>query len=514
MRGLRRKIKQNRNIPSGIFALTVAFCFQNCGKAFESTHNDESAAPFGSSVDFQSPTVPQNLAATPMSPSQISLSWEIATDNLGLAGYRIFRDGTLISTITSIYYLDVGLIPSTTYSYTVVAFDHAGNQSAQATPAFASTQAGTIPPPSTEPITMPTRQWIGLELPNKDAIGLSFGAKHLSGALNPKDGRVYFVGGDYNGGSYIQQVLSLSIKDRLAAPANPMAGWRRDFPRGTGVPSEPSGYTLCPSPPQLGPKHPDFVGWLWDERIGKFWYVPGTEVLAADNCMGESVKAVSDPYFSWGRILQYDPITGTFTDVADAGYGHNKTWWSVLDPLKNRILRPWYGGPGSSLDVYDIGAKAWSTKALGPTNSLGGEVRLFQSYLGVDRSGRMVYGISAGRLHRFSMDLVTDSTGAYVLEDLGPSPITKDAETKMAWDPHSNVLLVVGLNDRAFYAYHPDTKQWEKLEALANNGFQASGKVLFYDEVNNVLGWFGQSDPSPDVSSAPYLFLYRYAIQK
>jgi hypothetical protein len=363
----------------------------------------------------------------------------------------------------------------------------------------------TAPPTSQPPagqIVIPTRQWMALRLPNLSGVPLDGGAKHMTAALNPRNGRVYFVGGDYNvmGGSYVQQVVSLSLKERLVDISKPNAGWRVDHP-------------ACNGPGGLTPKHPDFVGWLWDEGRGKFWYVPGTEVLADTNCEGETQSKVSDPNFTWGRILQFDPTTNSFSNIGDAGMGANATWFSILDPVFNRILRPRYsGGNGSNLDIYDITSNSWTTRQLGPYNSVGGEIHLEHTYLAVDRVGRWVYGISesSSRLHRFSLDLPLNKDGTYAIEDLGPVPVG-DNEHKIVWDPYSKVLLYASLWNSAFYAYHPDTRQWESLGVGADNGSTASGKILFYDELNNVLGWFGHSDPSPHLESMPYLFLYRYA---
>ena len=90
--------------------------------------------------DTTAPSVPSGLSATPASTSQINLFWNASTDptvggavTSGLAGYRVYRDGTLIaSNVTTNAYSDTGLSPSTTYSYTVDAFDAIPNYSAQA----------------------------------------------------------------------------------------------------------------------------------------------------------------------------------------------------------------------------------------------------------------------------------------------------------------------------------------------------------------------------------------------
>src|SRR5207249_4759332 len=69
-------------------------------------------------------------------------------------GYNVYRGGTQIATVTSgTTYQNTGLSASTAYSYTVAAYDAAGNISAQSTSASATTAAPPAPPPDT---TAPT----------------------------------------------------------------------------------------------------------------------------------------------------------------------------------------------------------------------------------------------------------------------------------------------------------------------------------------------------------------------
>jgi chitodextrinase len=81
----------------------------------------------GPAPDTQAPSAPSGLSAQATSSTGASLSWSASTDNVAVAGYRVYRDGVLRTTTTSTSYTDSGLSPQTTYSYTVVAFDAAGN---------------------------------------------------------------------------------------------------------------------------------------------------------------------------------------------------------------------------------------------------------------------------------------------------------------------------------------------------------------------------------------------------
>ena len=89
--------------------------------------------------DTQPPSVPTGLSAPAVADTQITISWNTSTDNVAVAGYQVYRNGTLIRTTPSTTYTDTGLSPLTAYSYTVAAYDYANNVSAQSTPLVVST---------------------------------------------------------------------------------------------------------------------------------------------------------------------------------------------------------------------------------------------------------------------------------------------------------------------------------------------------------------------------------------
>ncbi len=90
-------------------------------------------------VDSIAPSTPASVVATPVSQSQINLSWAPSTDNVGVAGYVVFRDSFAVATTTSASFIDIGLFASTTYTYEVQAFDTSFNYSGLSTPAATTT---------------------------------------------------------------------------------------------------------------------------------------------------------------------------------------------------------------------------------------------------------------------------------------------------------------------------------------------------------------------------------------
>ncbi|MGW5238720.1 PQQ-dependent sugar dehydrogenase [Monashia sp. NPDC004114] len=98
--------------------------------------------------DSTPPTVPTGLSANAFSTTQVNLSWVGSIDNVGVAGYRVYRNGSAVGTSTGTAFQDTGLNPATTYTYRVTAFDAAGNESVQSASADATTQSA---PPDTTP---------------------------------------------------------------------------------------------------------------------------------------------------------------------------------------------------------------------------------------------------------------------------------------------------------------------------------------------------------------------------
>lgn len=100
--------------------------------------------PNATGGDTQAPTTPGALASGTITSLSAALSWSASTDNIGVVGYDVLRNGSLITTVTGLNYTDIGLDPSSQYNYSVVARDSAGNGSAPATLAV-TTAAGGVP---------------------------------------------------------------------------------------------------------------------------------------------------------------------------------------------------------------------------------------------------------------------------------------------------------------------------------------------------------------------------------
>jgi len=81
--------------------------------------------------DTTAPSSPSGLKAQALTrPPRVSLTWTASTDNVAVVGYRVFREGILIATVSATSYVDSSVSAAKTYHYAVAAFDTAGNQSA------------------------------------------------------------------------------------------------------------------------------------------------------------------------------------------------------------------------------------------------------------------------------------------------------------------------------------------------------------------------------------------------
>jgi chitodextrinase len=102
--------------------------------------------------DATAPSVPTGLSADNTTASGFTLHWAASTDDVGVSGYEVFRDGTSAGTATATSKSLTGLAPSTTYAITVRARDAAGNWSAPSAPLDVTTSSA--PPFGVDSVTL------------------------------------------------------------------------------------------------------------------------------------------------------------------------------------------------------------------------------------------------------------------------------------------------------------------------------------------------------------------------
>lgn len=97
-------------------------------------------------ADTTPPSIPGGLTVMPLSPTSLQLTWQASTDNLAVTGYQVSRDGIAGAPAPAMSLLVADLTPGTTYTFTIVAVDAAGNRSLPSPPVQATTPP-LVPPP-------------------------------------------------------------------------------------------------------------------------------------------------------------------------------------------------------------------------------------------------------------------------------------------------------------------------------------------------------------------------------
>ncbi len=123
--------------------ITFAYCHYqspcNTDTGYQATYLDYLKT---NSLDRIPPSVPENFTAALNSHGDVELNWNASTDNIGVCGYYVYRNGGMIckkqvprkdqsvNTIPITSFTDSGLNQNGIYSYRVQAFDFANNLSA------------------------------------------------------------------------------------------------------------------------------------------------------------------------------------------------------------------------------------------------------------------------------------------------------------------------------------------------------------------------------------------------
>ena len=79
-------------------------------------------------VDYSAPDAPPALTATSLDRG-VQVSWEQPADDLGVTGYRVLRNDVEIATTSTPGFRDAQASPEQAYTYSVTAYDAAGNVS-------------------------------------------------------------------------------------------------------------------------------------------------------------------------------------------------------------------------------------------------------------------------------------------------------------------------------------------------------------------------------------------------
>ena len=285
-------------------------------------------------------------------------------------------------------------------------------------------------------LTATKNQWYGIKMPTNWAVGIAHSDKHATIAYSPVHRRCYVNGGDFYGqGSYLQFTHSLDLLARFADPTNLTAGWVLEHDK-------------CALTSEAIPKKPDFVGWTWDPSRNKFWFVPGEQVPGTVNdCSGETGAFGDDPQYYYHHHMLFDPATKRWSDVVlnpSIDFpGNEGPWMSVVDPIRQKIIRLEHNSPTFRIEEFDInpasaGYLTWTKfNASGATMSSTGIQKQPWTF---DPTRRVIYGGN-----RFNMGFVKIDYVAHTAISLGTLPGTSFG------GPEDNAYMCFDWNARMLY---------------------------------------------------------------
>ncbi len=120
---------------TNVTGLTASTAYQFSVIAKDAAGNESAASntvnvTTADAPDTQAPTAPAGLAASNVEQTTLTLTWNAATDNVGVTGYDVYQGSTNLGNVTGTTTNITGLTASTAYQFSVVAKDAAGNESA------------------------------------------------------------------------------------------------------------------------------------------------------------------------------------------------------------------------------------------------------------------------------------------------------------------------------------------------------------------------------------------------
>ncbi len=358
------------------------------------------------SNDTTPPTVTTFLPATNLTQTGVTISWNDSTDAGGVAGYQVFKDGVQIATSTTTSYPVTGLLANTLYTFTVKAFDNAGNVSLASAPLPVTT----LPPPDA---IAPVVTFV--VNPNSSSLTVpftSFSATDNSGIVtgylvNEVATPPLASASGWTGTSPTSYVFGSSGVKTLYA-------WAKDATGNVGGASQPVTITLVPvitsSLTANGTVDSPFSYQIVASNIptsyGATPLPPGLTLNASGLISGTSTTDVGSPF----------TVNMTATNLAGTG---SKTLTITISPAGDTAKPPAPGGLHVDSVTTNIINLSWNTSVDTPV------------------AGHLTSGVIGYRLLRNGVQ-IADQTGLS-FSDTGRTPNTPYTYTVKAYDLAGNV---------------------------------------------------------------------------
>lgn len=178
--------------------------------------------------DNTPPSAPANLRVTSNTSGEVDVAWDASTDNLAVSEYHIYRGGAQIGIVPagSLTYQDTTVAPSTSYSYTVRAFDAAGNSSGDSnavsvtTPAVQAAPAAPTDLSATASGSSVTLNWTASVTPSVSGYNIYRGPQGGTLVKINSSGSTPFTDSPVGAGTYDYAVTAVATGSPESAQSN------------------------------------------------------------------------------------------------------------------------------------------------------------------------------------------------------------------------------------------------------------------------------------------------------
>ena len=198
-------------------------------------------APTTACTDVVAPSAPPSVSQVSVTAASITVAWSASSDNVGVVGYDVLRDGVLAGSTASTQYAITALQCGTMYTVGIRAFDASGNRSASSNVLLTTASC-----PDTTAPTAPTS--LSVTGSNESSVSVKW---QSSTDANGVAGYSVYRNGNYSGStsgsSYTVAGLVCGTSYVIAVEAYDAAGNR------SARASVPASTAACPPPAAPAP---------------------------------------------------------------------------------------------------------------------------------------------------------------------------------------------------------------------------------------------------------------------
>jgi chitodextrinase len=421
------------------------------------------------SGDTSPPSTPTGLAATTVDTSTIGLLWVASTDNVGVNGYVVRRNGSSVATVATTSFSDTGLTAGTTYRYTVAAFDAAGNNSALSASAQATT-AGTPPPPPVSGAIPSTLGWY--QIPNtaiKNVCPSASGFPQIQGnegcpaVMDDWSGGIFDAGrnrmvmwGGGHGGYAGNELYALDVNTLTVSRLNDPTVVVRDgctnngtYADGTPVsrhtynhlaylPAQDAMFAWGGSRWQCG----FFIADTWLFNFSTLTWSPQSNANGPSESYGRSVALDPNTGLVYARddfeLYSFNATTNAWTKRSSVSFGMNDNKTAVIDPVRKKYYL--HGNSSTILYWYDISSPTGSVPIQsGQTTGCGGFIGTYQVGMEYDPVQDKIVGWAGGNtIYLLNPDTLSCTTVTFAG---GPTAELNGTWGRFRYSPASNVFV-------------------------------------------------------------------------